>query len=105
MTMICTRCIMDDSVKEISYDEKGECTFCKIHDELDRKFPLDTSADLELKKIVTEIRNDGKNKRYDCIVGISGGRDSSYTLLSVVKLGLRPLVVHFDNGWNSELAV
>jgi len=59
----------------------------------------------ELQKIVVKIKNAGKNKHYDCIVGVSGGKDSSYTLVKVVELGLRPLVVHFDNGWNSDLAV
>jgi N-acetyl sugar amidotransferase len=102
---ICSRCIMDDSVKEISFNEKGECTFCEIHDELEIKFSLGREATEQLGKIVEKIKKEGRGKRYDCIVGISGGKDSSYTLVKVVELGLRPLAVHFDNGWNSELAV
>lgn len=102
---ICTRCLMDDTVKGISFDEKGECTFCKIHDELENKYPLNETTPHRLQLLVDKIKNDGKGKRYDCIVGVSGGRDSTYTLHNAVKLGLRPLAVHFDNGWNSEIAV
>lgn len=102
---ICTRCIMDDTVQGIEFDQKGECTFCHIHDELEAKFPLNENAKSELQKIVDKIKSEGINKKYDCIIGISGGRDSSFTLYKAVKMGLRPLAVHFDNGWNSENAV
>jgi len=105
ITKVCTRCIMDDSVKEITFDEKGECTFCKIHDELEARYPLNEHTTKELENLVIKIRNNGKGKKYDCLVGVSGGKDSSYTLVKVVELGLKPLVVHFDNGWDSELAV
>lgn len=96
---------MDDSVRGISFDDKGECTFCKIHDELEGKFPLNEDTPNRLSELVTKIKSDGRRKKYDCILGVSGGRDSTYTLYSAVKLGLRPLAVHFDNGWNSEIAV
>lgn len=102
---ICTRCVMDDTVKGITFDEKGECTFCKIHDELEKKFPLNNEAPQRLQSLVEKIKQDGRGKKYDCILGVSGGRDSTYTLYNAVKLGLRPLAVHFDNGWNSEIAV
>jgi N-acetyl sugar amidotransferase len=104
-TKICSRCIMDDTVQAITFDDKGECTFCEIHDEMEAKFPLNDSTSQKLEKLVANIKKEGKRKRYDCIVGVSGGRDSTYTLYSVVKLGLRPLAVHFDNGWNTDLAV
>lgn len=104
-TKVCTRCIMDDTVKGITFDEEGVCTFCHIHDELESAFPMDDEAPVRLQKLVDQIKKDGKNKRYDCVLGVSGGRDSTYTLYSAVKLGLRPLAVHFDNGWNSDLAV
>jgi N-acetyl sugar amidotransferase len=104
-TKICSRCIMDDTVMGIAFDENGICTFCKIHDELDAKYPVNEDPDGELKKIVAKIKKSGKKKKYDCIVGLSGGKDSSYTLVKVVELGMRPLAVHFDNGWNSDLAV
>jgi N-acetyl sugar amidotransferase len=102
---VCSRCVMDDTVKGISFDEKGECTFCRIHDDLERKFPLNNETPQKLKALVDKIKQDGKGKIYDCILGVSGGRDSTYTLYNAVKLGLRPLAVHFDNGWNSEIAV
>lgn len=96
---------MDDTVPGITFDDKGICTFCKIHDDLEKKFLLDENSSKKLEEIVHKIKRDGKGKKYDCIVGVSGGRDSTYTLYNTVKLGLRPLAVHFDNGWNSELAV
>lgn len=102
---ICSRCVMDDTVKGITFDEKGQCTFCKIHDELEKKFPLNEEAPERLQQLVDKIKKGGKGKKYDCILGVSGGRDSTYTLYNAVKLGLRPLAVHFDNGWNSEIAV
>ena len=102
---ICTRCIIDDTVSGISFDEKGVCPFCKIHDELEKRYPLNEDSKIKLNKLVNKIASTGKGKKYDCIVGVSGGRDSTFTLYNTVKLGLRPLVVHFDNGWNSEVAV
>jgi len=103
--MICTRCILDTTVSDITFDEKGECQYCKIHDEMDKKHPLDHGIEEKLNKITLKIKDQGKRKNYDCIVGISGGRDSTYTLLTAVKLGLKPLAVHFDNGWNSDISV
>ncbi|MBP6695534.1 MAG: N-acetyl sugar amidotransferase [Saprospiraceae bacterium] len=102
---ICTRCIMDDTVQGIIFDEQGECTFCKIHDELAEKFPLNENTTREIEAIVAKIKKEGKGKKYDCVLGVSGGRDSTFMLYTAVKLGLRPLAVHFDNGWNSDLAV
>jgi N-acetyl sugar amidotransferase len=104
-TQICSRCIMDDTVQGITFDEEGVCTFCHIHDELEEKYPHGEKSTKELNAIVEKIKKDGIGKRYDCVVGVSGGRDSTYTLYSAVQLGLRPLAVHFDNGWNSDLAV
>tara|TARA_B100000315_G_scaffold256259_1_gene301747 strand:+ start:265 stop:1431 length:1167 start_codon:yes stop_codon:yes gene_type:complete len=102
---MCTRCIMDITVRGIKFDENGVCTFCHIHDELEEKFSLNSNIENELNVIIEKIKKDGKRKKYDCIVGVSGGKDSSFTLVKVVELGLNPLVVHFDNGWNSDIAV
>jgi len=96
---------MDDTVPGISFNKNGECTFCEIHDDLEEKFPLNDKTDKRIHSLANKIKSDGKYKKYDCIVGVSGGRDSTYTLYNAVKLGLRPLAVHFDNGWNSEIAV
>ena len=57
-----------------------------------------------LERFVKAVKKSGRGKTYDCIVGVSGGVDSSWTLAEVKRLGLRPLAVHMDNGWNSELA-
>ena len=102
----CTRCIMDTTASDIWFDETGECKFCKIHDELERTHPLpEHERTGPLAQLVDTARREGRNRQYDCIVGVSGGRDSTYTLLKCVEFGLRPLAVHFDNGWNSPVAV
>ena len=102
---VCTRCLLDTTASDIWFDESGECKYCKIHNEMEKAHPLGPSLEKELQSIVNKIKKDGKGKPYDCIAGVSGGRDSTYTLLTAVKLGLRPLAVHFDNGWNSDISV
>jgi N-acetyl sugar amidotransferase len=102
---ICSRCVLDTTVPDIRFDDKGICNYCKMHDELEKKYPLNELGEQNFKKLIEEIKAKGKNKEYDCVVGVSGGRDSTYTLYTAVKQGLRPLAVHFDNGWNSEIAV
>ena len=102
---ICSRCVSDTTIPGIRFDERGVCNFCKRHDEMEKKFPLNELGQQKLNQLIEEIKAKGKNKDYDCIVGVSGGSDSTYTLYTAVKLGLRPLAVHFDNGWNSEIAV
>jgi len=101
---ICTRCVLDETVNDIWFDENGVCKYCHIHDEMEKRHPF-AIIDKELKLIVDKIKLDGSGKQYDCIAGVSGGRDSTYTLLKAKELGLRPLAVHFDNGWNSDIAV
>jgi len=103
--MICSRCILDDTVPELELDERQICNYCYLHDILEKQYPGGKKATVALKKLVKEIKKNGEGKRYDCIVGVSGGTDSSYVLYQAVKCGLRPLAVHFDNGWNSEIAV
>jgi len=102
---ICSRCILDTTVKDIWFDDKGECKYCKIHDEMELHHPLDNSSEHRINELAAKIKHSGHNKQYDCIAGVSGGRDSTYTLYTAVKLGLRPLAVHFDNGWNTEISV
>ncbi len=102
---VCTRCIMDTTVPGIQFDDNRICTFCRIHDELEKKHPLDESGRRRFQSIIDRIKHDGRKREYDCIVGVSGGRDSTYTLYYAVTMGLRPLAVHFDNGWNSDTAV
>jgi N-acetyl sugar amidotransferase len=102
---VCTRCIIDDTIFGITFDKNGVCPFCRIHDEIEKKYQLNLETENKLEQLIGKIKKAGKGKKYDCIVGVSGGRDSTYTLYSAVKLGLRPLVVHFDNGWDSDIAV
>jgi N-acetyl sugar amidotransferase len=102
---ICNRCVLDTTVSDIWFNETNECKYCEIHDELDKLHPLGPGLEKELNEMVVKIKKAGSNKQYDCIVGVSGGRDSTYTLLTAKKLGLRPLAVHFDNGWNTDISV
>lgn len=96
---------MDTTVPEIRFDEQGTCQFCEIHDILDARYPLGDEGERQLALLVDEIKAAGRGRDYDCVVGTSGGRDSTWTMYTAKKLGLRPLAVHFDNGWNSETAV
>lgn len=102
----CTRCIMDTTDSEIVFDEKGHCNHCTEYFELAPNYVYSgAKSDEQLKQIVLKIKEDGKNSDYDCMVGVSGGVDSSYVAYLSKELGLRVLAFHFDNGWNSELAV
>lgn len=101
----CSRCILDTTVPEITFDSNGVCSFCRIHDSLEKSHPLDKEGNKQFSTLIERIKKEGRNNEYDCIVGVSGGRDSTYTLYTAVEMGLRPLAVHFDNGWNSEIAV
>jgi N-acetyl sugar amidotransferase len=103
---ICTHCVLDTSVPNIRFDDKGVCNFCHQFFERRNTVILSDSQKMERLKATTGlIRKDGEGKPYDCIIGLSGGVDSSYVAWLVKKQGLRPLAVHFDNGWNSEIAV
>jgi aminotransferase len=106
MSKTCTKCVMDTSDPEIFFNEDGVCNHCISFEKLlgTEWFPNNVGKN-KLDKIVSKIKHEGKNKKYDCIIGLSGGIDSSYLALKVKELGLRPLVVHVDAGWNSELAV
>ena len=104
-TVRCKKCVLDTSIKEIKFDSDGICNFCSVHKEIEEKYTLGKELEKKLNKIIDKIKHQGKNKKYDCIVGVSGGMDSTFTLYNTVKLGLRPLAVHLDNGWNSENAI
>lgn len=102
--MICARCVYDDRVPGISFDAQGICSYCRLHDQLDREYPTGARGTAALERIANEIRKAGRGSRYDVVVGVSGGCDSSFMLAKAVELGLRPLAVHFDNTWNSPIA-
>ena len=97
----CNRCLMDTTTNKIVFNENGFCNFCS--DFIVRQNNTKKTIS-DLNKLISEIKSDGKNKKYDCIVGVSGGVDSCFALIRAVECGLRPLAVHMDNGWNSELA-
>lgn len=102
----CVRCIMDTSDPEIRFDARGVCNHCHDYGVLARRFlRTDERGREELARIVDDIRQSGRGREYDCVIGISGGVDSSFLAYTVRRLGLRPLAVHMDNGWDSELAV
>lgn len=103
---ICTRTIMDTSDPNIQFDEQGICNHYYEYQKQEAAFVRTGQAGQdELQRMVKQIREFGRNRTYDCILGLSGGVDSTYLCLLAKQQGLRPLVVHFDNGWNSELAV
>lgn len=100
----CSRCLYDSSISGISFDAGGVCNYCHLHDEMEAQYPTGAAGARELEKMAAEMREAGKGKAFDCIVGVSGGCDSSYLVHKMVDLGVRPLAVHFDNTWNSPIA-
>jgi len=104
---ICSNCVMDTSDTRIQFDEKGVCDHCRdFYKNILPNWHTDERGRIELQKIVEDIKLKGKGKDFDCLLGLSGGVDSSYMLhIAVKEFGLRPLVFHVDGGWNSELAV
>lgn len=100
----CSVCLMDETAPDIVFDSAGQCNFCQEFRSTLAAMPLAEERDVRRRALVRDVREAGRGKRYDCIVGVSGGADSSYSLWLAVNEGLRPLAVHLDNGWNSELA-
>ncbi|MCK9236128.1 MAG: N-acetyl sugar amidotransferase [Bacteroidales bacterium] len=102
---ICTRCIYDERTPAISYDEQGVCNYCKMVDNLKAEYNTGMpEGEQKIDEIIEQIKRDGKGKNYDCIIGVSGGTDSSYMVYWALKKGLRPLAVHYDNTWNTSIA-
>lgn len=102
---ICTRCIYDESVPSITFDEEGVCNYCKMVDMLADEYQTGKEkGEATFLKIVDEIKKAGAGKKYDCIIGVSGGTDSSFMVYWAVQHGLRPLAVHYDNTWNTAIA-
>jgi N-acetyl sugar amidotransferase len=101
---VCSRCTYDETIPRISFDDEGICNYCDIHDELEAQYPDGIEGQRHLDSLADEIKEGSKGKKYDCVVGVSGGCDSSFLLVKMVELGLNPLAVHFDNTWNSPTA-
>lgn len=104
---ICSNCIMDTSDPNITFDERGWCDYCRnYYKNILPNWHTDERGEKELLKIAEKIKKEGKGKDFDCIIGVSGGLDSSYaTYIAKEKMGLRPLIFHVDAGWNTQQAV
>jgi N-acetyl sugar amidotransferase len=104
---ICKRCIMDTTDSDIIFDETGFCNHCTDAIRNLEKISSITAGERQkrFEEIIKKIKKEGAGKKYDCVIGLSGGVDSSYLAFIVKRAGLKPLAVHLDNGWNSELAV
>ena len=102
----CTRCVMDTTDPQIVFDELGHCNHCnELFDTLKAPSYTKKYNEHNLRQLVKKMKASGRGKEYDCILGLSGGIDSSYTAYLLKKFGLRTLLVHMDNGWNAEEAV
>jgi hypothetical protein len=102
---ICACCIYDEHTPNISFDEFGVCNYCRQVEKLIDEFGTGSAkGERLLEQIVAEMKCDGRDKKYDCIIGVSGGTDSSFLLIKAKEWGLRPLAVHYDNTWNSAIA-
>ena len=103
---ICNNCVMDTTDPEITFDENGVCNHCRNYEKRKKMFiPTSEEKHFHLQAMIDFCKKKGKGKKHDCIIGVSGGVDSTYVAYKVKNLGLRPLAVHLDNGWDAELAV
>ncbi|MDA8115845.1 MAG: N-acetyl sugar amidotransferase [Actinomycetota bacterium] len=104
---VCSNCIMDTSDPRITFDDRGWCDYCRnYYEQIQPNWHTDEQGERTLASIAERIRREGKGREYDCIIGLSGGPDSSYTVYVAKELmSLRPLVFHVDAGWNSQQAV
>ena len=106
-TIRCSKSVMDtQGDPDITFNEYGVCNYYEDAESRYSNFVYSPEeSETKLIKLANEIKQEGKGNEYDCIIGLSGGVDSSYVAIWAVEMGLRPLAVHFDNGWNSEIAV
>lgn len=104
---ICSNCIMDTSDSGIAFDARGWCDYCNnFHSHILPSWHTDERGEREIMRLVEMVKRSGRGHAHDCILGISGGVDSSYlAYLAKEKFGLRPLIFHVDAGWNSQEAV
>ena len=103
----CERCVYDNvNIRKISFDEEGICNYCRQIEDMQAKYKTGShEGEMMFEEIVERMKADGKGKPYDCVMGVSGGTDSSYlAYLAVEKYGLRPLAVHLDNTFNNAIA-
>lgn len=101
----CARCLYPEDIPGIRFNDQGICDYCLLHDQMDQEYPVGEEGEKYLRMLASQIRKEGTRKKYDCLVGVSGGCDSSFLLFKAKELGLRPLAVHYDNTWDSTIAV
>jgi N-acetyl sugar amidotransferase len=102
---MCNRCVMDTTEPDIFFDNNGICNHCKEYFEKEKKFVYSGKVgETKIKEIVNKIKKDGQNKKYDCVLGISGGVDSCYVAYLAQKYNLRVLLINLDNGYDTEIA-
>jgi tRNA(Ile)-lysidine synthase TilS/MesJ len=103
---ICTETVMDTSDPDITFDKNGVCNHAhRARSRIENECFRDSRGESILENIATKIKESGKGKKYDCVLGLSGGADSSYVAVKAANMGLRPIAVHLDNGWNTDVAV
>ena len=102
---VCARGVWDETVPGITFDVEGVSNYAHLFDRLIEAYPRGEQGEKRWKELIGMIREHGKGKRYDCIIGVSGGTDSSYLLHLAKEMDLRPLAVNLDNGWSSDIAV
>jgi N-acetyl sugar amidotransferase len=102
---ICTKGVWDESTPGITFDEQGVSNFCRLQEKMMQDHPRGEQGRQDWEKLIAQIKTAGQGKTYDCVIGVSGGVDSSYLLHLAHQYGLRPLAVNLDNGFNSEIAV
>lgn len=101
----CRICLYNDLINGVSFDSQGVCNYCNMIFDFKEKYKTgEEQGQLNFNKIIDNVKKSGKKKKYDCIVGVSGGTDSSFLVSKLVDWGLRPLAVHYDNTWNSSVA-
>ena len=102
---ICAKGVWDETIPGIKFDNDGVSNFCHLQEQMMADYPRGDIGLKEWQDIIESIKKAGKNKRYDCVIGVSGGVDSSYLLYIAKQYGLRPLALNLDNGFNSKIAV
>lgn len=102
---VCAKGVWDESIPDLNFDKDGVSSYAKTFERILADFPRGEKGDAEWEVMVAKMKADGKGKEYDCVVGVSGGTDSSYLLHIASKYKLRVLAVYLDNGWGSDIAV
>jgi N-acetyl sugar amidotransferase len=100
----CSRCVLDTGVPTVTLDAEGVCSHCRLFDRVEKSFPTGEPARRRFEELIGQMKAAGRRSKYDCVMGFSGGTDSTYCLYVAKQAGLRPLAVHFDNGWVSPVA-